>query len=200
MEKLNRLYMIRHGQVNGFADYPAYGHTDVDITEVGRLQMENIAERLRHADLKAIYSSDLKRSVKGAQIIARYHDVRIHSLPELREVFFGDWEAVSFKEIHERFPDDLKKRMANIENFQPPGNGESMGQLSDRIMTCFRDILEEQRGKDFLFVGHGAVNRIILCDAMGLSIGKAFNLQQDYGCLNIIDYYEDSTRVVMMNG
>jgi alpha-ribazole phosphatase/probable phosphoglycerate mutase len=126
--------------------------------------------------------------------------VQIHSLRELREVFFGDWEAISFTEIHKRFPDYLKERMANIENFHPPGNGESMGQLSARIMKCFRDILKKQRGKDFLFVGHGAVNRIILCDAMGLAIEKAFNLQQDYGCLNIIDYYEDSARVVMMNG
>ena len=200
MEKLNRLYMIRHGQVNGFADYPAYGHTDVDITDVGRLQMENIAERLRCVDLKAIYSSDLKRSVKGAQIISRYHDVRIHSLPELREVFFGDWEAISFKEIHERFPDALKKRMEDIENFRPPGNGESMKQLSERIMKCFGTIFEVEKGKDILFVGHGAVNRTILCDAMGLSIEKAFHVQQDYGCLNIIDYYEDSARVVMMNG
>lgn len=192
--------MIRHGQVNGFADYPAYGHTDVDITDIGRRQMENIAERLRYVDLKTIYSSDLIRSIRGAQIIAQYHDVQIHSLPELREVYFGDWEAISFKEIHRRFPDDLKKRMADIENFQPPGNGESMGQLSERIMKCFRGIREEQKGKDFLFVGHGAVNRIILCDAMGLATEKAFNIQQDYGCLNIIDYYHDSARIVLMNG
>ena len=200
MEKLNRLYMIRHGQVKGFADYPAYGHTDVDITDVGRLQMENMAERLRHADIKAIYSSDLKRSVKGAQIISRYHDVIIYSLPELREVCFGDWEAISFKEIHKRFPDALKKRMEDIKDFKPPGNGESMGQLSERIMKCLRAFLEEEKGKNILFVGHGAVNRIILCDAMGLSLEKAFNIQQDYGCLNIIDYYEDSARVIMMNG
>ncbi len=200
MERLNRLYLARHGQVDGYDEYPVYGHTDVDITEVGKIQMERLAERLRHTDLKAIYSSDLKRTVKGAQIIAGHHDVPIHTLPELRELYFGDWEGKTLSEICERFPDELEKRKTDMANYRAPGGGESMHDLSNRVMACVRHIRKEQEGDDILLVCHGGVNRVILCDALGLELSKMSNFHQDYGCLNTIDYFPDSTLVRLING
>ncbi|UCF56754.1 MAG: histidine phosphatase family protein [Deltaproteobacteria bacterium] len=83
MDRVSRLYMVRHGQVVGHDGFSVYGHTDVDITEVGVIQMEHLAEQLRLVNIRAIYSSDLKRSFMGARIIARHHDVSLHVLPEL---------------------------------------------------------------------------------------------------------------------
>ena len=93
MKRLNRVYLIRHGQVNGYESFPVYGHTDVDLTETGLIQMQQMAERLRLTEPKAIYSSDLKRSVTSARLMASYHDVPLYPLPELREVYFGDWKV-----------------------------------------------------------------------------------------------------------
>jgi len=200
MNRVNRVYLVRHGQVVGYENFPVYGHTDVDLTQVGRLQTEYLAERLRLAHIRTIYCSDLKRSAIGAQIIARYHDVPIHVLPEFREVYFGDWEGLSLQEIHEQFPGELEKRKEALINFRAPGNGESVAHLSERIMACYRRILEQQKGHDFLIVGHGAVNRVILCEALGLDLARMFSLHQDYGCLNIIDYFSDSTLVRLING
>ncbi len=80
--KRSRVYLMRHGQVTGYENFPVYGHTDVDLTETGVLQMQRLAERLRLLGINAIYSSDLKRSVESARQIALYHDVPIYSLPE----------------------------------------------------------------------------------------------------------------------
>ena len=200
MKRLNRVYLIRHGQVVGYENFPVYGHTDVDLTETGILQMQQVAERLRLVEIRAIYSSDLKRSAITARHIALYHDVPFHSLPELREMFFGDWEGMTMKEIREGFPEELKKRQEDLVNFKGPGEGESVGQFSKRISSCFERILSEQQGKDIAIVAHGAVNRIILCSALGLDLARMFNIQQDYGCLNIIDYFPDSTLVRLVNG
>ena len=114
MNRINRVYLIRHGQINGYEDYPVYGHTDVDLTEIGILQMQQMSERLRLAGLEAIYSSDLKRSTAGARIIARYHDVPVHFLPELREMHFGDWEGMTLSDIQDHFPEELEKRKADL--------------------------------------------------------------------------------------
>ncbi len=200
MNRVSRVYLVRHGQVYGYENFPVYGHTDVELTEVGILQTEHLAATLRLTNLNAIYSSDLKRSVTGARIIARHHDVPLHVMPELREMQFGDWEGLSLSEIRQRFPEELDKRKADLLNYRIPGNGESIGELSERIIACFRKILEQQAGSDFLLVGHGAVNRIILCDALGLDLARLFGIQQDYGCLNIIDYLPDSTVIRLMNG
>jgi alpha-ribazole phosphatase len=200
MKRLNRVYLIRHGQVVGYENFPVYGHTDVDLTETGILQMQQMAERLRLVGISAIYSSDLKRSALSARHIARYHDVRLYSLRELREMYFGDWEGMNMQEIRKGFPEELKKRQDDLVNFKGPGEGESVRRFSKRISNCFERILSEQQGKDIAIVAHGAVNRIILCSALGLELARMFNIQQDYGCLNIIDYFPDSTLVRLVNG
>jgi alpha-ribazole phosphatase/probable phosphoglycerate mutase len=200
MDRVNRLYIVRHGQVVGYDGFPVYGHTDVEMTDVGIMQMENLAERLRLVSIGGIYSSDLKRSFTGARIIARHHNVPLHALPELREMHFGDWEGLTLTEIRERFPDELEKRKTDLVNYQNPGEGESVGRLSERVMKCFESILEDQSGNDILLVGHGAVNRVILCHALDLDLRRMFKIHQDYGCLNIIDYFPDSTLIKMING
>ena len=67
-------------------------------------------------------------------------------------------------------------------------------------MASFQSILGGQNGNDILLVGHGVVNRIILCNALGLDLTQMFKFHQDYGCLNIVDYFPDSTLVRLING
>ncbi len=199
MKKATRLYLVRHGQVLGHEDFPVYGHTDAELTEVGYLQMEHLAERLRLAQIQAVYSSDLKRSLHGARLIARFHDVLIHPVPEIREIYFGTWEGCSFKDLRERFPEELSRREADLVHFKPPG-GESIGELAERVRPCLKEIRDRHAEKNILIVGHGAVNRVILCDALGLDLTRMFSLQQNYGCLNIVDYFMDRTLVRLVNG
>lgn len=200
MKRINRVYLIRHGQINGYEKFPVYGHTDVDLTETGILQMQQMAERLRLVEPKAIYSSDLKRSATGGRLIARYHDVPLYFLSELREMYFGDWEGLTLLEIRKRFPEELKKRQEDLVNFEAPGGGETVGAFSDRITTRLDQVLAEQNENDIVIVSHSGVNRIILCKALGLDLSHMFNIHQDYGCINIIDYFSDSTLVRLING
>jgi len=200
MERINRIYLVRHGQVKDFEKIPIYGHTDVDLTETGVLQLEKIAERLRLVEPGAIFASDLKRAVNGARQIARYHSVPVHFLPELREMYFGDWEGLSLGEIIRNYPEELEKRKKDPSHYACPGGGESISRLSDRIMPVFERICAEEAGKDIVIVAHGAVNRVILSHALGFDLSRIFNVQQDYGCLNIVDYFPDSVMVKLING
>ena len=64
-----------------------------------------------------------------------------------------------------------------------------------------RWILAEQVGREVLVVGHGGVNRVILLDAIGAPLDRLFHIEQNFGCLNIIDYYPDGIGVVkLLNG
>ena len=200
MEKCTRLYLVRHGQVIGFDKLIANGHTDVDITETGVDQMNRLAERMRPVELNAIYATALTRTEKGARIIGQYHKIPIISKPDLKEICFGDWEGMSLEEIDTRYPGELNKRYADIAGYRPPGDGESMEDVRKRVLPCLQDIISENTGKVILIVAHGGVNRLILCEALGLKTSKLFSLEQDYGCLNIIDYYSDNTVIKLVNG
>ena len=200
MKTPSRIYLVRHGQVKGYETTPIYGHTDVRTTEIGRLQALNISERLRFTDIDAIYSSDLKRSSSMAYQIGRYHDVPVTLLPQLREMNFGDWEGMTLGEIKRRFPEELEKRQADLVNYSSPGGGESIGSFSSRLISCFDDLRHDRPGGNFVIVAHAGVNRVIICSAFGLALEKIFTIHQDYGCLNIIDYFEDSALVRLLNG
>jgi broad specificity phosphatase PhoE len=62
-------------------------------------------------------------------------------------------------------------------------------------------ILAERAGSTILLLAHGGVNRVILFDALKLDLSNLTRLDQSYGCINIIDYYDDSGPVVkLVNG
>lgn len=200
MDRVSRVYLVRHGQVVDHDRYRANGHTDVDINEVGKEQMEFLAERLKFTRIQALYSSDLIRTIIGARIIARHHDVTHRILSELRELYFGEWEGLSLTRIREEYPGELDRRQEDIAGYRPPGGGENIYDLSERVLACYRGILREQEGNDILIVAHGAVNRVILCHTLGMDLPNLFSLQQNYGCLNIIDYFPDHAVVQLING
>ena len=93
-----RVYLARHGEVVNPGVYN--GHTDVDITETGIRQMERLRDRLKEKTLAAVYSSDLLRTKKGAQIIAQPHGLRPESFREFREMDFGRWQGIELCRSH----------------------------------------------------------------------------------------------------
>lgn len=200
MERRNRLYLLRHGQITGYERYPLYGQTDVALTEIGRLQMQQHAERFRLLGIKAIFASDLERSAEGARLIARYHDTPVRLRAGLREMHFGEWEGLALAEVRERYPQELPKRQADLLNYRAPGGGETLRQFSERILSSLKEAFREVGPGDIVVVAHGGVNRVVICEALGLPLPSMYNLQQDYGCLNIIDYFEDRTLVRLING
>ena len=200
MKRDSRLYLARHGQIHGFEKRIICGFTDTPLTPIGILQMERLAERLRLADIGVIYASDLQRSLCGAQVAARDHDVQVFQFAELRELNFGCWEGLSLTDLEEQFPEELQKRMADPSSFQIP-EGETILNFSKRIVKCLESIISSNQGNDILILGHKGVNRIILCHVLDIDLSKVFSFEQDYGCLNIIDFFPDNTKVVkLVNG
>ncbi len=67
-----RLYLIRHGEIEPAAMGKLIGHTDVALSERGVEQARRLAEKLAHVRLDAVYSSDLRRAYRTAEIIAEF--------------------------------------------------------------------------------------------------------------------------------
>lgn len=200
MEKRTRIYLIRHGQVEGHENLPVYGHRDIGLSEVGRCQMERIRERLRFLNLSAVFCSDLKRSLDSARIVVSNHDVPVIPLKELRELYLGEWEGLTLEDLRQNYAKELEERQKDVVNFRPPGGGESILELYNRVRPCLNWILDSYRDKEIAIVGHGAVNRVILTWFLGMDLKELFRIQQDYGCLNIIDLHGERPVIRLING
>lgn len=109
-----KIYLMRHGEVANSSEKRYNGHIDVDITQNGVDQMHRLAGRLAGNTISAVYSSDLIRSVKGAEIISKRVGAAHTALSELRERNVGAWEGFTAEEIKARFPSEYVAWRADL--------------------------------------------------------------------------------------
>ena len=200
MTRKTRVYLIRHGQIVGH-EIPSYnGHADVALTEYGIAQYHQLRERLADTGITACYSSDLSRCANGAEIICAQLGIRPNLDARLRELNIGIWEGMTWAEIVAQYPQEWSARLADIVNYRVP-EGECLLDLAGRAAPALQEIVAAHRDENILVVGHGGMNRTLLLDAIGAPLSSLFNIEQKYGCLNIIDFYEDGKRTVaLLNG
>jgi alpha-ribazole phosphatase/probable phosphoglycerate mutase len=197
---VTRLYLIRHGQVDGHEKKRYNGQANIPLTVEGRRQLDRVCEVLSCQALQAIYSSDLDRCVYGADRLAGLVGLEVNCEPLLREMHCGSWQGRIWEELQKEFPEQWQARLRDIVHYRLPG-GESFLDAARRARPVIRKLLQRHAGQKVALFGHGGINRIVLLDALGASLDCAFAIDQDYACLNIIDYHADGRcRIRLMNG
>jgi probable phosphoglycerate mutase len=171
---------------------------DLPLNAEGTWQAEQLAEALKEAPLSAVFCSDLKRTFDTAQIIAKTHQVSCIPRRNLREISLGRWEGLTFDEVSKQYPEEFRARGFDIVHYRPP-EGESFLDCTFRVVSAFYEILNCTRG-NILIVGHGGVNRIILSQALCRSLQSLFEIDQEYGCLNLLVQRYPEFEVVVSNG
>ena len=195
-----RVYLMRHGEVVNGGEKRYNGHIDIDITQNGVEQMHRLGRMLLGKPLAAIYSSDLIRSKKGAEIIAGRLNLSSSPMRELRERGIGVWEGLTVDEIKRRYPTEFTAWRADLLNYRPPG-GECLLDVQDRILPVYRNLVSQHVGQEIAMLLHGGVNRVILAHVLGMDLNNLFRIEQAFGALNIIEHYDDGMAVVkLVNG
>jgi probable phosphoglycerate mutase len=191
------IYLLRHGEIEHGKERRFIGQVDFPLNETGFLQAHVWRQKLKDKVFKKIYSSDLSRALQTAHIIAGEDQGKVQSLPSLREINLGKWDGLSVIDVQARYPKEWQRRERDLVTFRHPG-GESFRDLAVRIGAVFNQIAQEFEG-DILIVGHAGLNRVILCQALGMDLANLFRLGQDYGSLNLLDRNRDDWRVVAIN-
>jgi len=199
------LYLIRHGETEGDGVKRYKGTIDVPISERGIRQMEGSARFVKDTlesigtKMKSVYCSTLQRAIRSAEIVAGPLGLEPIEVPELRERDFGLWEGMSFDEILEEHPDEFKAWAKNPLHFSPVG-GESTLEVRDRVMGKVKELLTKHSDDSIAVVAHGGVNRVVLCHFMGVPLENIFRVEQDFACVNIVEFHDGYPVVKLLNG
>ena len=180
------IYLLRHGEVQGAETRRFIGHLDVPLSPVGERQCTIQAARLRAVHLAALFSSDLTRARRSAEIIGAPHGLAPTIVPALREMDMGRWDGLTAGEIRAREPDAFADWMARVGEFPFPG-GESVPDLLARVGPAFDAIAAAHAGEAIAIVAHGGPNRALLCRALGVPLGRLLAFGQDYGALSVLE-------------
>ncbi len=179
-----RIYLLRHGHVE--TDGRRYiGRTDLPLSPLGRDQALRLARDLAAAGATRIHSSDLRRALETARIIAAGLGLEIVIEPGLREIDLGAWDGRRIAEVRREDPAAYRQRGENLSGFRPPG-GESFDDLARRVVPVFESIAAAGRGPAII-VAHAGVNRVIIADLLGMPRANVLRLGQDYGAFNVVE-------------
>ncbi|MBQ9673270.1 MAG: histidine phosphatase family protein [Ruminococcus sp.] len=147
-----KIYFARHGQTDWNKNNKVCGLTDVSLTEKGKEQAKNLAEKLLTENIDIIISSPLKRAVQTGEIISSVIGVPIIIDNRVIEQSYGIYEGV---DIHNQDFLENKKNFA----YKYPG-GESMMQVAARVYSLIEEFKLKYQEKNVLVVCHGGVCRI----------------------------------------
>ncbi len=193
-----RIYLIRHGEVEGAEDGRLLGRTDTPLSERGIAQSRQLAERLAAVQLSAVYSSDLQRARTTAEIIAKGSKLKVQESFGWREIDMGEWEGRTFAELQAVAPESVGRLFNDPASFRYP-KGESFAAFTARVQGALNQLLIHHDRGDVALVAHGGVNRAIVGTVLGMPMHNWLRLVQSYACLNVIDWYADGPVLVSLN-
>ena len=188
-----RLYLVRHGATPLTTEDRFSGAANVFLSDEGRAQVEQLAQRLADDSISAIYASPLDRTSETAHILAKPHSLQVNFQDGLREISHGHWEGLERTEVEARFPEEYEAWEADPFTFAPKG-GESGISVLARALPVIREIVVNHVDKNILVVSHKATIRLLISSLLGFDArGYRDRLDQAPACLNILDF-KDAVR------
>jgi broad specificity phosphatase PhoE len=135
-----------------------------------------------------VYASPLARAHETARIIAKEKGLDVLLSADLREIT-PSAELIVSKSVAEVFQEIQQFFKSHTSNWDEPYvGGESFRQVQERGVRFLNSMLSQEDWQTILVVAHGGINNALLAYATGVTGGRIFNIEQDFGCINIIDF------------
>ncbi|QUW82357.1 bifunctional RNase H/acid phosphatase [Streptomyces mirabilis] len=185
--------LLRHGEtpLTPQKRFSGSGGTDPSLSDVGREQAERVAAALAaRGTVEAIVASPLTRTRQTAAAVAARLGLDVAIEDGLRETDFGAWEGLTFAEVQERYPDDLKTWLASPKA-EPTGGGESFAATARRIATTRDKLIASYAGRTVLLVSHVTPIKTLVRLAIGAPPESLYRMELSAASLSAVAYYAD---------
>jgi alpha-ribazole phosphatase len=194
-----KVILIRHGETDWSYQKRYCGFTDIDLNEKGRQQARRLLKRLSKEKIHKVYSSDMKRTLQFAEIV--FKDLPAEEMLDLREMNFGIFEGLTYKdimEIMEKYPKVYREWLGNPLDIIVP-RGESLKTLARRVRKALKRILSQNSDKKVAVFTHGGPIRVVLCDILELDLKEVWKIEQELASISIIEFVEGRGKVHLLN-
>ncbi|MEM8978792.1 MAG: histidine phosphatase family protein [Pseudomonadota bacterium] len=184
---MSKLWLVRHGPTHaksmiGWTDLPA------DLSDTA--QIDRLKSYLPDAP---VISSDLTRAVTTADALQGTR-IRLPHNARLREIHFGAWEGLTFKEANDRDPEALSDFWERPGPSRAPG-GESWNALQSRVDAAVTELIAEH--SELIIVAHFGAILTQIQRAVGLSPEAVFAHKIDNFSVTHVDL--DAGRALAIN-
>lgn len=190
--------LVRHGE----NDYVKKGRLagrlpGVYLNEKGRQQAQKLAEKLKEAPIKAIYSSPLERTLETAAPLAATLNLEIIPRHGLLEVDFGEWQDKTLKSLRRL---KLWKTVQGAPSLMRFPGGESFADAQHRVVSELLKICAQHDQKDlFVCVSHSDLIKLAVAYFIGLPLDNFQRLHAGPGTINTLMISEQGSSLLGLN-
>lgn len=178
--------IIRHGITDWNLAKRAQGSSDIPLNDTGIHDAEKLADRLKDEEWDIVYSSDLKRAHKTAEIIATKLEIPVITDERIREAYGGQIEGTTKAERVERWGEKWFEEDLGI---------ESNESVLSRGFDFLNDMVGQHPKDKILVVSHGSFIRQLVDKIFGSEKKQRF----DNTSLTILRHKGDDWDVELIN-
>lgn len=201
-----RLILARHGETDWNRQRRIQGLSDRELNDTGKKQAEAMARVLMNEDLKAIYTSPLKRARDTAFTIARFHDINLVTLPTLRELDVGEVDGMTYDDLRKHHGSFLKNWIQDCASAKLPG-GCTLNELQSQAWSAVEEILriraQQESGTNsdntVVAVTHYFPILSILSKVLGINLSQCRRIKLDVASLSIVDFNKSRPVLISLN-
>lgn len=169
------------------------------LSDEGRAQIRAVADWLGPiADrIDAVVASPVRRTVESAEIIAAALGREVELEPGFAEMEFGAWDGLTFAEVGERYPDELKTWLGSLDH--APGGGESFRTVQERVLAGLRRLLEAHAGRTVVVVSHVTPIKTLVSHAVDAPLEAVFRMELTPASVTVLAWFDDRPSMRMYN-
>ncbi len=141
----------------------------IHINALGQREADELARRLNHIPIAAIYSSPLERAVDTARAIALCQKLDVQIRGDLGELDCGEWTGKLIKELDKS--DGWKILQGRPSEFSMPG-GESMTAMQQRMVGAIDAIVKQHPKQVIAIVSHADPLKAAIAHYLGMDLNQ----------------------------
>jgi probable phosphoglycerate mutase len=184
--------LLRHGETEHTAAkrFSGSGGDDPALSDAGRLQAERAADAVRaRGGVEAIVASPLRRTRETASAVAERLGLDVRTEDGFVETAFGSWDGLTYAEVRERWPEQLREWLASP-SVAPPG-GESFDAVAARVRLARDKTMARHAGRTVLVVTHVTPIKQLVRLALDAPSTALFRMELAAASLTVVQWYAD---------
>ena len=193
------IFIVRHGETVWNKEKRLQGSTDIELNDNGRELARITGEALKGVRIDKIYSSPLKRAYDTACLIKGDRDIPVIKDDRIKELCFGNLEGQVVSDMESDPNSHFQNFFDAPHKYIPDERGESLEELCKRTADFMENVIipQAEACERIIIVGHGAMNKAIMCYVKQHGIDQFWSggLQKNCNVI-IVDYSDEKFTVI----
>ena len=193
-----RLWLVRHGETEANVAGLYSGHAPTPLTERGIAQAQTLGTLLRNVPVDNVLCSELERARHTTKLILAEREVPVRNMPELNEMFFGDWEMRHHRDLAREDAENYAVWCNDWQNATPT-NGEGFQEFSQRVERFIAQLADYKASQNLLVVSHQGVLSVLIARLLSMPAAAMWHFRVEQGCWSAIDFCDDFAVLKVLN-